>query len=218
MLFKPRALSDMLIPATGRGVAVGTTGSGKTTLAEFLCARFENVACLDPKGLLSWQGYKKFTTLKELVNYANSRPKVRVIYSPNALELHNEEYIEAFFRWVYERRNTFCYIDEVYAVTSPTYIPFSYKALLTRGRERGNGVLSSTQRPMLIPSFIMSESENWYVFRLSMPQDKKKVWETIAIDPDLIGKLPKRYFLFCKADEDLRTSPLTLNLKEKKSA
>lgn len=213
MLFDVTDFSQLSLPPASRGVLVGMTGSGKTTLAKFLLTEHRYVAAIDPKGTLNWYGYSKFTRLKDAVESKSER----IIYSPNAEELRNEEMTEAFFRWVYERRNTLCYVDEVYAVTNRDEMPDHYHAILTRGRERGTGLLSATQRPMRIPSVIMSESENWYVFRLSMPGDRKKVEETIGIDSEEIAGLSKRYFFFAFADRDLRTKALTLNLKPKDS-
>lgn len=189
------------------------TGCGKTTLAQYLVEAFENVLCFDAKGTLTWPGYSRFTSLRKLVSSANSNKRIKAIYAPNAAELRSEEFHEAFFRYVYERKGTFCYVDEVYSVAYRDEMPPHYHAILTRGRERGNGLLSSTQRPMQIPSVIMSESEFWYVFRLSLPADRKKVQDTVGLSADLIGSLPKRQFIFTRADTDQRIGPLTLNIK-----
>jgi hypothetical protein len=71
---------------------------------------------------------------------------------------------------------------------------------------------------MLIPTVIMSESENWYVFRLNMEGDRKKIEQSIGLDQDAISTLPKRKFYFVKADEDIQSPPLTLSLKNRKVA
>lgn len=207
-------LEDIQIGETDRGFAVGMTGSGKTTLCEYLLANMPSVLAIDPKGMLKWSGFERVTRLKQLVARANANRKARLIYAPIASELRDPMFHEAFFRFVYERRHTFCYVDEVYAVAYRDELPASYHAILTRGRERGNGLLSATQRPMKIPAVIMSECEFWYVFRLSMPADRKKVEETIGLDSDTIVKLPKRTFFFSRADENLTVGPLTLNIKD----
>jgi hypothetical protein len=205
--FRP-TFEDLYIPATGRGVLVGMTGSGKTTLAHLLLAPFDYVAVYDAKGLLRWKDYERFETLKEVVK--SNAP--RVIYAPTHSELRDDAMIDAFFQWVYFRQNTFLYVDEVYAVTERLEIPPFYHAILTRGRERGNGLLSATQRPMLIPTVIMSEAESWYIFRLAMETDRKKVEACIGLDSERIASLPKRAFFYSRADEALLSPPLTLNL------
>jgi hypothetical protein len=210
VLYRPQALEDLYIPPTGRGVLVGQTGSGKSTLARLLLAPYTYVAVMDPKGLLNWQGYERQTDLKNVFKTQAEK----VIYAPNAEELRSESHIDAFFAWVYMRQNTFCYVDEVYAVSYRNEIPPHYHSILTRGRERGNGLLSATQRPMLIPTVIMSEAEQWYVFRLSMDSDRKKVEQSIGVDSEEIRLLPKRFFLYVKADEDLVSPRLTVSLRK----
>lgn len=213
MQTEPLNFFQLAMSRTDRGIAVGMTGSGKTKLAQFLIQEFENVLVFDAKGTLDWKDFRRFTTLRKLVSHANSNKQTRAIYAPNAEELRNEEFHEAFFKFVYQRKGTFCYVDEVYSVAYRDELPPHYHAILTRGRERGNGLLSSTQRPMQIPSVIMSESEFWYVFRLSMPNDRKKVQDTIGISSEVIGSLAKRQFIFSRADLDIRIGPLQLNIK-----
>lgn len=214
MLYRPQEIDELYIPATGRGVLVGMTGSGKSTLAHLLLEPYQFVAVIDPKGLLNWQGYERLTTLREVVKSKADK----IIYAPEAHELRDERFIDAFFAWVYHRKNTFLYVDEVYAVSYRNEIPPHYHSILTRGRERGNGLLSATQRPMLIPTVIMSESENWYVFRLNMEGDRKKIEQTIGLSQEQIQALSKRVFYFVKADEDLQTPALTLSLRNRKVA
>jgi len=212
MLFMPDSLDDLQIESTGRGVLVGMTGSGKTTLARVLLRPFRYVAIYDAKGLIYWPGYERVETLREVVRSKSEK----ICYAPRAQELRDEGYIDGFFEWSYTRQNTFVYVDEVYAVTQRLEIPPFYHAILTRGRERGNGLLSATQRPMLIPSVIMSESENWYIFRLGMETDRRKVEACIGLKSERIADLPKRRFYYVRADEALISPQLTLNLRERK--
>ena len=193
---------------TDRACFVGQTGCGKTTLARYLLQYRKYVVCIDGKDSLKWAGYKRLTTLKKVVEDRSDR----IIYAPNDAELRDETYINAFFHWVYKRKNTTVYIDEVYSITDGEVISDYYHACLTRGRERNVSVFSATQRPKQIPQAIMSESEHFYMFRLALPQDRKKMTEIVPIKEAQIMALEKREFFYGTIEGDLR-GPLTLNLK-----
>ena len=211
LLRQIRNLRELYISATDRGVLVGTTGCGKSTAAKFLLAPYQNVAVFDPKGLIRWRGYKRFTEIEDLV--ANAHKYSKFIYAPNHFELQDDGVsFDRFFQYVYTIRNTFCYVDEVYACCQRQEIPHYLHALITRGRERGSGVLCATQRPMSIPQVILSESESWFIFSLAMPGDRKKIEETVGVSSDEIAKLRKRQFIFVSLQNDYRTKPLTLRL------
>lgn len=59
----------------------------------------------------------------------------------------------------------------------------------------------------------MSESENYYVFKLNMPQDRKKVYEITGIKDDNIFDLKKRYFIYANVEAGV-SDPLTLTLRK----
>lgn len=173
-----------------RTCLIGTTGSGKTTMARWLLNYYPYVVIFDPKDEIRWEGYKRFTTLRDLAGA--KEPKL--IYAPIASELRDEDFHEAFFRWIYERKNTLLYVDEVYAIAYRQDIPDSYHACLTRGRTRNISVISATQRPKDIHPVILSENENFFIYRLQLSQDKEAIRKTIGLDEDLISKLKKREF------------------------
>jgi hypothetical protein len=64
---------------------------------------------------------------------------------------------------------------------------------------------------MRIPQVILSESEHFYVFRLKLEQDRRKVEETTALSADTISALPKQYFYHVPQDGEA-IGPLRLNL------
>lgn len=156
------------IKSNERVMLVGRTGSGKTFLAERLTAPLRRLVIVDPGGVLE----KRFQPhiawekgIKELEEGLAAR-----IY----LSLDNPYEYESYFAHIYERvPNVTVYIDELYGVALPTRPSQGLWALYTRGRGRGIGVWASTQRPRFVPRFTLSESEWFFVFRLTVADDRK---------------------------------------------
>src|SRR6266851_2738944 len=95
---------------TDRAALYGQTGSGKTTLAKFLLELRElPILVFDWKGLIRWNGYKRFTSLRSFVKANNPRS----IYAPSIAEIRKENYWEGFFHYAYRKRNCQIYVDEV---------------------------------------------------------------------------------------------------------
>lgn len=207
---QPATIRDFL-PAIGeRAAFVGQTGCGKTTLAKALLEWRPFVVVHDGKGTINWRGYKLVRRLEQLRNL-NPEKYPRLIYRPDPEELADDELSNAFFDWVYRRRNTTLYIDETYSAVHGNTIPRGLLACLTRGREHRVEVWASTQRPMRIPQEFLSEAENVFAFRLQMPQDREKVEATTMIPAAAIQKLRKRHFIFTRPEID-PSGPYTLRL------
>lgn len=203
---------EQLRPKTGSRVFfTGQTGSGKSTLARILLSSYQHVVIYDGKGDVDWKGYTTHTSLRSLVQ---DEKATRFIYQPDIKEVSNQESIEKFFEWIYLRRHTLLYVDEIYSITIGSQIPFWYHACLTRGRALGISVWSGSQRPMLIPSTVLSESENAFIFKLSMPKDRDKVQSIYTIDADSIGALDKEthQFYAIKKNSDL-FGPFSLKIR-----
>jgi len=206
---KSKLLKQILPKSTDRAFFVGMTGCGKTTLAEIACNEKKYVVVLDTKGEINWKGYHLHETLSTLAK--DKHPKL--IYRPNPYELHDEDAIDKFFKWVYTRENTTVYIDEVYSITSNNNIPFHLLACLTRGRSKNICVYSSSQRPKDLPQTLMSEAENYYVFKLNMPQDRKKIYDITGIKDDDMFSLKKRFFIYANVETGA-SNPLSLTLRK----
>lgn len=203
-----RVAFDSLMPGvTDRAAFVGQTGSGKTTLAENICKLRPYVVVLDPKGTVNWQGYELHRNLDSLTQSKAAKLTYRPVYD----ELANDETMDLFFRWVFERRNTTLYVDEIYAVAHGDVYPPHYGACLTRGREVGVVVYTATQRPAFVPQIMFSESEHVYCFYLKMPRDRERVEAMTGIDKREIHSLPKHRFLYAPQDGE-PVGPLTLRL------
>lgn len=197
---------------TDRAAFVGQTGSGKTTLAQEVCKLRPWVVAFDPKGMLEWAGYERHERLAELTK----AKAPRLIYRPVYEELADDETVDAFFEWIYERRNCVLYVDEVFAIAHGDVYPWFFGACLTRGRERGIVVYIASQRPSRVPQVMLSESEHIYVFNLKLPQDRERVADITGLeDTQLV--LPKHEFFYAPQVGEVR-GPLKLALKGKGSA
>jgi hypothetical protein len=156
----------------------GQTGSGKSVLAEIYCAGRENVILLDTKGETNFSMIPDapvFDRLDELVNFEQGK----AIYRPRWEEL-NPEYYDKFFEWIYRRKNTDVWVDEVMSLyeNANSILPF-HKACLTRGRTRKISVWNVTQRPKTIPLTCISESKHFFIFDLNLDADRKRIMEIV---------------------------------------
>lgn len=189
----------------------GKTQSGKTFCATVYLAGFKNVIVLDTKGLFSFDSIVKdvplFTQLEDLMKFGEGK----AIYRPRFEEL-NEEYYERFFKWIYERMNTICYVDELMQICkNASDIPEYAKGILTRGMERNTAMWSATQRPKTIPLPFMSEATHFFIFRLQLDVDKKRVQEIIPSE-EIMQSIPLHKFWYYNHNLD---KPVFAELKEK---
>jgi ATPase family associated with various cellular activities (AAA) len=185
-----------------RALFVGKTGSGKTYLAQQVLKHYPHVVIYDPKCMIEDKDYVRVRTFKEAERAGNrmyGQRTSRILYAPNAAEhpYATPVYFDVFCHWIYERKNCVLYIDEVYAITkNANTIPYWYLALLSQGRGLGISVFQASQRPTNIPSYILTESENYYAFFLKKESDRDRIEELSGIDTDSIKGLETREYRF----------------------
>lgn len=210
-------LSSYVPGHSDRAFIAGQTGSGKTVLARYLCRYRKNVVVLDPKRRIDWNGYRIVTSLKAAAKL-NAKQVQRIVYRPDFAAVkdwnNGDDEIQRFFEWVYVRGKTTLYVDEAYMVTRGEELPDFYHACLTQGRELGIETWTATQRPMNIPQVLQSEAEHAYIFRLKLPQDRRKIQETCGVPVDAIEGLKKQQFLYAPQAGDTQ-GPFHLNLSQR---
>lgn len=199
-------MKEITLPSFNhRAVFVGKTGCGKTTLAEKICGQFDNVCVLDSKGELNWNGYQVFTDLNQVM-----RAQGRIIWQPNPHEQNAETY-EKYFKWIYDRKNTVSYVDEVLAICKNSQdMPFWFRAILTRGRSRGVGSFNSTQAPVYVPHWILSQAEHYFVFRMKLETDREKVEKITGIPRELLSGLQNHQFYYA---DDMEYYPRKIKVR-----
>lgn len=201
-----------ILPAYGDRVGVfGQTGSGKTTLARALLQHRSQVVVCDPKRRISWPGYTvvDFNSLNKI----DPVKQPKIIYKPTFSDITDNKgaRINSFFKWVFERENCTCYVDELSLIARGDDYPSFYGVCVQQGRESKVEVISGSQRPMFIPQIAMSEAEHLYCFYLKLAQDRHKIENLAGIESEEIEALAKQEFLYAPQDGDI-IGPLRLQI------
>ena len=151
----------------------GKTGSGKTYLSRHLLASLNRLIVLDGKGTLKDWNLEPYN--RDSMRKLRTGQDVRIRALPD-LRDQPQEFFRRVLREAFEAGNVTVYIDELYSVVPPgTLAPPELWACYTRGREFGVGVWSATQRPVWVPLVALSESEHFFMFRLSLQEDRGRL-------------------------------------------
>lgn len=209
-------LSSMLPGPTDRALFLGQTGSGKTTLARYLLAQRPFVVVHDAKRGMEpreWPGYKFVHKLRDAVRLRpDDHP--RIIYQPNEHEVDDLSIQNSFFRWLFARRNTTCYVDETVMLQIHGLWPRYHFICITQGRGRNVEIWSGMQRPSWIPLVTLSEAEHIFVFRLQYDQDRFRTEGVTGLDEALMTprNLPKHVFWYIQTGDAPR-GPFRLEIE-----
>jgi energy-coupling factor transporter ATP-binding protein EcfA2 len=185
-----------------RMMVVGSTGSGKTTLATHLIGLYRNVIAIDPKQTLGsggnrlgkgLAGYAIATTPEELGVVGRRHSLIQ--YRPDMRHQNPDDW-ERVYDWIYRRGNTMVYTDEAADVHHYSRAPISYRRCITSGRELGIGMIHATQRPRGIDRRVMSEAERWAVFHIRDEDDRRFIKSRIGE-----GRLPEYGFWYTRDRE-----------------
>ena len=167
----------------------GKTGSGKSFLTEIYTARMyfqNNITCikLDTKNetakklknneplwdCIPHKNISLCNTFKE-VQFAKTK---YIIYVPSFEEMFDDT-LNDFFFLVYNRENVMIWIDELMEFTTASKYPLGLHSVMTRGRFKNVFIWACTQRPSCIPTIVMSNCEHFFIFKLPLPDDRKKM-------------------------------------------
>lgn len=192
------SIKDLLPKSTERMLLVGTTGSGKTTLADHLlaAAKYPRILVIDPKctygGKNGKTGYLMVRRPGSL-KWINTRRDKLIQYRPD--EQHQTVYdYDQVYRWAYRQGDIMIYTDETFLTMHGNYSPDSQRACVTCGRELGIGMIFATQRPKGIDLRILSEAEVMVKFELRNMDDNKRVAEYMG--KEVLAPLQEYQFFF----------------------
>lgn len=158
----------------------GKTGSGKTFLGRYITRPLSRLVVLDGKGTLAEWELAPYDTEAKRALMRNEPIRTRVV-APIGVD--NLDFWDEVLRVCFVAGNVTIYIDELYAVSPPNNRASNILwSAYTRGRELGVGVWSSTQRPVWIPLFALSEAEHFFMFRLQLNDDRARMSEFMGTE------------------------------------
>lgn len=168
-------MAGIVIKTNERVCIAGKTGSGKTYLARYLTRRLSRLVVIDSKGSLGDWNLDPWSGKTEADLRSGRKVRARVL---DDLRREPEEQYADLASIILRSGSVTVYIDELYAVVPPgSRPPPPLNALWTRGREYGIGVWASTQRPVWVPLVALSEAEHFFMFRLTLNDDRRRMAE-----------------------------------------
>ena len=189
---------SQLTPRSGeRAVFLGQTGSGKTWAMRAMLGAYlkrRQVIVIDSKHDPAWGNLKgaRYVATLEGVFRAKFPRYPLVVWRPSGEAANDPDVFDKFYAWLYARGNTVAVCDEVsQTVAGVTNYGSGFADVVTRGRVRGLIVLFGSQRPVMVPRIVYSESQRFYVFFVSDKRDRA----TIAAfsNPELSGNVPDQH-------------------------
>lgn len=126
------------------------------------------------------------------LNRLSSNDRRPIIYAPRP-EYYDPAIYDKVFRWIWERKHTTCYIDELLRVIRAGRTTEWLQALFVTGRSRNIRTIAATQRPHWIPLEVLTEAEHYFCFKLNMLTDRQRMAELMT--PAVLHS-PEREFSF----------------------
>jgi len=191
------------IKRSSRGLLVGKTGSGKSYLGlQLLDAVSGPILAVDTKWSASL-GKAAAERGWPTVSKVPDEWEGGILWRPEADMLANPYELDAVLDDLVIRHEICTvYIDELYQLHKNGRAGPGIIGLWTRGREMGFTVLAATQRPAWVSTFCLTESDQYYIFTLTLPDDRKKLAEALGCPEIVPEAVPKHWFWYVVQGDD----------------
>lgn len=168
-----------------RVLVLGSTGSGKSELLNFLSA---HVACqrvvVDTKDEFDLAGVEAVRGDPEAIDWR--APVVHYIDGGGG-----PDEFEQLFAKVYARQNVVVICHELSDLCEfqPGRTPRAVNEYLSKGRARGLGLLGGSQRPVNVPMRAKTEAQHVFIFPPQLsPDDHDAIARTVGLPAPLLGE------------------------------
>ncbi len=211
-----------IIPKPGEhALIVGQNGSGKTAFACWMLERLEQAPVLifdtkiEPK-------FSKFPasviveTMEEALKYKDDVEVDYIVIRPPVDFMREPKLLDEMLWFAYQHfQGCPVYIDEAYTFHVNGRAGPGLVALLTRGRSRGISTIISTQRPVLLSRFCITEAKLIYIFKLTDKADKKRLDDVVPNYSDMPNPVKYGFYFYetTDMDEPILYRPITLDRK-----
>lgn len=192
-----------------RWLFVGKTGSGKSYLAKGLLREMSRrgwpVVIVDPSAF--WMGKNPKWDKGE---GSIERPKLVTRFDPRArVQLYvpsipgwADPGLDALMAGCMKRGKLVLYFDETNGLVSASQFSPWFARVVTQGRKHELAVWAATQRPTRVPEILLSQAENWAIFRVITPQDRKKIAEYTGSKITAQQRLEPFYWFYWNQQND----------------
>lgn len=200
---------ELFLKKGQRGLLLGMTGGGKTQNALFQLKN--NIAVwptiiMDTKIVDEFfsvpndhESLDVFNDFASFENVSKMAPKDWPDYflvRPESHEIIDVDGLDKYLQLIYKKFGAvFVYIDEVASFHNNGRPVSGLLELLCRGRSRGKTVLMGTQRPAWISLSCFTESDKFYVHKITTLNDRKRIDNGIP-EFSKLKKLPPFHFYF----------------------
>ena len=159
-------------------VFLGSTGTGKSWLAEHMLQQYSSYLAIDSQDSLDrLEGIKikRPNNMDWILKFYN-----RIVYKPKPEYLFKEAFNFIFKSFLEnstkkKKKPRILYIDEIYHVGYGVNFPVWLPKGMTTARQRGLSFWIATQRPKMIPVPVLTEASKIIVFMLSRYEDIKYI-------------------------------------------
>ena len=195
-------ISSLRLKSGEKGFIAGQNGTGKSYLSRQLLPDNSALAIIDPKGMYEYDhNIKSYDNVSKLIK---SRSK-RFIYRPNQSSIRDYGAYNDLLLHCYNLGNIFLYIDEIIPLLNRRTEPHDLQTCYQLGRQKGVTILTVSQRPKLIPGYLVSEAQKYFTFTLTKKADRDVIADSIGDYP-----LPRSRYEFVYKDLYSDDDPIRL--------